>query len=170
MTPRYPEPAANRAELIDHIREARASLESLISPLTVDQCLTPLGDWSIRDHLAHLGAWLGKAIALIQDEPAYRGLGLSAPPADPRDYDSINAILHDRDQSLALEEVVARWNERDASIQAALMLASDRELRRPMPPDEPDGRSLLAAVANNTYEHYIEHEFTIREGLDRLRP
>ena len=167
MTIDYPPPATNRAELIERIREARASLAALLSPLVVEQIIRPLDDngWSIRDHLAHLSAWSGKALAIIQDRPAYQGLGLISPPSDPRDYDSINALLHARDLSLSLDEVVARWGERDGEVLAALMLASDRDLRRPTLPGEPDGPSVLAAVANNTYEHYIEHEAWIRRNL-----
>jgi hypothetical protein len=168
VTTDYPLPATNRIELIERIRDARASLETLLSPLTSDQVLVPLGDWSIRDHLAHLAAWTGKALALLNNRPAHEGLGLPSPPADPRDYDAINTLLRARDESLTLEDVIVRWGSRDGEILAMLMLASDRDLRRPTPAGEPDGRTVLAAVANNTYEHAIEHEAWIREGLAKL--
>jgi len=168
MTIDYPPPATNRAELIERIREARESLEALLSPLTSDQVLMPLGDWSVRDHLAHLAAWTGKALALLNNRPAHEGLGLLSPPADPRDYDAINALLQARDESLTLEEIIVRWGSRDGEILATLMLASDRDLRRPTPAGEPDGSTILAAVANNTYEHSIEHETWIRQSLAKL--
>jgi len=48
---------------------------------------------------------------------------------------------------------------------AALMLASDAELRAASEEGEIDGRTVLAVVAANTYEHSIEHETWIREKL-----
>jgi len=170
MAIEYPPPATNRAELIERIEAQRASLVALLSPLTAEEMTEPRGDWTLKDHIAHLTAWAGKAVALIQDLPAYKGLGLISPPADPRDYDSINAVLHGRDRSLPLEEVVARWGQRHGEVLAVLMLASDRDLRLPTLPGEPDGPSMLAAVANNTYEHSMEHELWIRQALARTTP
>jgi hypothetical protein len=152
-------------ELMERILTQRASLEDLLSPITAQEMEVVHGDWSIKDHLAHLNAWCGKAVAVLTGRPAYTGLGLIRPPDNPRDYDSINAIIHARDQSLPLEEVVATSGQRHSEILAALFMVSDADLRQPVPPDEPDGPTVLALVANNTYEHSIEHEAYIREAL-----
>ncbi|HLF71174.1 MAG TPA: DinB family protein [Dehalococcoidia bacterium] len=160
-------PAANKQELIERILEQRASLEALLSPLTVEQATEPLapGGWSVKDHIAHLTAWAGKAIAALQDAPVYQGLGLIRPPADPRDYEAINVVLHDRDKYLSLEDVVEAFGRRHSELLGALMLASEMDLRRPADEGEIDGRTVLAVVAANTYEHSIEHEGWIREKL-----
>src|SRR5688572_29400128 len=99
----YPPPPATKLELIERILLQRASLEALLSPITAAEMEVVHADWSFKDHLAHLTAWCGKAVAVLTGRPAYQGLGLSAPPANPRDYDSINDILYARDQFLPLE-------------------------------------------------------------------
>src|SRR5687767_9054703 len=112
MTMEFPPPAATKMELIELILAQRASLEALLSPLTAEEMEVVRGDWSIKDHLAHLTAWSGKAVAVLVGQPPYVGLGLNGPPANPRDYESINATMHARDQFKALEEVIEASGQR----------------------------------------------------------
>jgi hypothetical protein len=169
LTTEFPPPAANKAELIERVMQQRLSLDALVAPLSAAEMLQPLGGWSVRDHIAHLNVWAGKALAVLQNRPPHDGLGLEWPPADPRDVDTLNAFFHERTRDVPLEDVLEESGRLHTEVLTALMLASERLLHRPMPPDEPDGRTVLAVVAANTYEHSIEHETWIREGLAGLR-
>ncbi len=151
----------DKAELLTQIREARAALERTVDRLSEAQ-LTALGpdSWSGKDHLAHLAAWEGKIVAVMEGRPAHEGLGLDEATYRGANIDEINAHLHERDRDRPLPDVLATFRRTHGRLLAALEALPEAELTRPY--ESADAGDVLAdGIAGNTYEHYEEHQATI---------
>ena len=167
MTIELPPRTDSRDELVLRITFERGRFQALLDRLSDDTKLAPLpaGDWSINDHVAHLTAWAGKALAAIEGRPAHVGLGLESPPADPRDYDAINEVLRARDATLSCIEAEERMRVAYEDVVAALRRLKDADLYRPWGDDDLDGATVGEVVSADTYEHCLEHGAWLRERL-----
>ena len=56
-----------KQELIAKLEAARAQLEAAIEPLTSEQMIAEraIGDWSVKDVLAHLAMWTARCVTLV---------------------------------------------------------------------------------------------------------
>ena len=56
-----------KQELLSKLEAARAQLETAIEPLTPEQMVTEraIGDWSVKDVLAHLAVWTSRCVTLV---------------------------------------------------------------------------------------------------------
>lgn len=163
MTIEFPPTPENRYELIWLLERHWRSLDALIAGLREAEIVAPLDDWSVKDHVSHLAAWQGKALAVLQGLPAHEGLGLSAELYESLDTDGINSVLHETWRTIPVVEAIAALHHGHARVAASLQSIPWAELEAPV--GGPDGRSVLEVVAANTYEHYIEHETWIRQQL-----
>ncbi len=152
----------DKTELLARIREARAALERTVDRLSEAQLTAPGPDgWSGKDHLAHLAAWEGKIVAVMEGRPAHEGLGLDEATYRGASIDEINARLHERERERPLPEVLAGFRETHGRLLAALEALPEAELSRPY--QSADAGDVLAdGIAGNTYEHYEEHQATIK--------
>jgi uncharacterized protein (TIGR03083 family) len=151
----------DKAELLTRIREARAALDRTVDRLGEAQLTTPGPDgWSGKDHLAHLAAWEGKIVAVMEGRPAHEGLGLDEAAYRGANIDEINAHLHERDRDRPLPDVLAAFRRTHGRLLTALEALPEAELTRPY--ESADAGDVLAdGIAGNTYEHYEEHQATI---------
>jgi uncharacterized protein (TIGR03083 family) len=161
-----------KAELLERISSARATLDQAIAALSEPQLAAPGpdGGWSVKDHLAHLTAWEHKLLAMIQGQPGYLGLQIDAATYASSNLDELNAILHARFQSLgaaaALDEARQSYRQLVAGIEALPAAALSG---RYAPADDPeDARRVIDGIANNTYEHYDEHRAAIEQIVASL--
>ena len=116
------------------------------------------GGWAAKDHLAHLWAWEGKVLAILEGRQAYEGLGIPEESYRTRDIDGINELVHERTRDMLAPDVVEELRTTHARLMAALATATDEDLAKPyVPQDSTDERRLVDGVVGNTYEHYDEH-------------
>ena len=171
MTIEFPPRPATKNELLSRIHRQRESLERLLATLSPDELTCVLEDWSVKDHLAHIAAWLGAARASLAGLRMWQGLGLPGAPANARDWDAINATLYSLWRDVPLGEVLARWQRDHQSTVSVIEAASQAALDSAHgEPDAPEGRTVMDVVSANTYEHYLEHETWIRQQLaNRVR-
>jgi hypothetical protein len=162
MTIEFPPRPLTIAVLLDRIREQRLAVESLFAATPEAELVTPPVDWSPKDHIAHLVAWHGGALAVLRGLPSHEGLGVSESEAGLAD-DALNVILHARWQAVPPSGVLAAFRSTLAEIEAELATRSDADLFRKLRIDEPEGRALMDVVVANTYEHAIEHLVWIAE-------
>lgn len=107
------------------MRDAERDLFGALDPAIRDRPMRP-GDWSPKDHQAHLTAWKGRQASRI------RSIRLGEPyPVDDREDDVINAELQATRADWPWEAIVAEADEVNATLQAevracgsALLLAS----------------------------------------------
>lgn len=148
------------AHLAERIRQARATLEQLIGPLS-DEALTrpgPEEGWSIKDHLAHLAAWPQKLLAIVRGRPAYEGLQVDEATYGTTGMDGLNAILYERHKDRPLADVLADFRQSYQELLSVLAGLTDADLSRPYHPADPnDTRQLVDGIIDNSYGHDLEH-------------
>jgi hypothetical protein len=130
--------------------------------------LTKVGKdgWTVKDHLAHIGAWEHSLLALVEGQDRAAAMGVSE---TPEGTDAINEriqMLHAKDTP---EEALAYFRDSHAQLVAGLGKLSDADLQQPyshfQPSDPDEKRPAIGWVAGNTYEHYAEHIAWINQLL-----
>ena len=110
-------------------REAEREIFGSIDPGARDRPMRP-GDWSPKDHQAHLTLWKGR------QADRYEAVRNGRPPlVDPREDDEINAELHATRADWAWDDLVAeadavsqRLESEVAAVDPAVLLSEDRLL------------------------------------------
>lgn len=131
----------------ERMRAEHARLEALLAGIPDEQFVRPgaLGEWSVKDMLAHITFWEQRLIAYINGARE----SLIQPGEDEQaGIDRINAgvLAANRDRPLA--EVRAAF---DASYQQTLALVET------LGDDDLANEELSGLVAGDTFEHYREH-------------
>lgn len=119
------------------------------------------GQWAVKDHLVHIGAWELSLLGLLDGEDRRTAMGV---PAVPEDTDAINEAVWLAHRDETSEEAIAFSRESHVRLMRRLGTMTDADLRRsynhyqPNDPRDPgDDRPVVEWVAGNTYEHYAEH-------------
>jgi hypothetical protein len=159
-----------KSDVLNCISAGYDQIETLVASLTEAQLTeSPAGGWSIKDHLVHLTAWERLLLHRVQGHAEREHEVLRLDPAAYAalsDWDSINAIIYQRGRDRPLTDVLAEFRDVSREVVTAVEHATDDELARPWPPDEPGAPPLIANVAGNTYEHFAEHLDDIHAILD----
>jgi hypothetical protein len=150
------------ADVRERIQREWTALEETIGHLTETELTQPgpQGEWSVKDHLAHLTGWEQYLLAVLNRESAPAVFGLDQATFAALDTDGLNAGLHERTRDWSLADVLAAHQRTHERVLEALAALSDADLRRPVAEfwaDPTDGRPVLCKIAGNTYEHYAEH-------------
>lgn len=156
-----------RLDLLARINGAMAELDGTIAPLSDARLAAPGpgGDWSIADHLYHLGAWRRKVIAQMQGGDIPAALGIERALWDDDEIDAINAAIHQQGAALTASEALASFRDAHRVLLTALADFPEADFGRPGYPDQPDGGPMVAYIAGNSYEHDAEHLGYIRALL-----
>jgi hypothetical protein len=147
---------ADGLSFLDEEREAWRPFEALLG-LSDDQLSAPVPeahDWSGRDLMGHLLAWMGTwtgiaaELALGPESPAFEAL-----EATDGDWETqgpeINARLQREWSSLPLAEVRRRFASMPGELRGYLtVIPESRWLKNP---------ARLESLLENTTEHYAEH-------------
>ncbi|MPZ49377.1 MAG: ClbS/DfsB family four-helix bundle protein [Dehalococcoidia bacterium] len=166
MTIEYPPSPHSVAALLDLVRQTRASLNVLIDNLTEAEMLIALGDWSVKDHLAHITAWERRLLATLLNQPPQDAFGIDAATYSVSSTDQLNDFIYERERFRHLPVVAASYTETHRDLLTALGALTDADLATPF---AVESGTMLEHIAVNTYEHYIEHETWIRAGLAKVK-
>lgn len=133
-----------RDELLRRARETHTRLEELLAGLPAEEQTHAgvTGDWSVKDHLAHLTWWEQSVIRTLAGEPN----PIAAIPGGADGEDAINAYVFAQNRERSLADVRAAF---DASYQAMLHLIATA------PDDVFDARHDW--ISGNADSHYDEH-------------
>lgn len=156
----------NKQELVTRLYRERTRFLQVISKLDADELAAPnaLGEWSVKDLLAHFIAHEQRALdqlnAARRGEP-YVWSELS--------NDAYNAQQVQVRRVLTSEQMRAAWDESFAQVIASVEALSDADF-------EPTGSVCIllddtidGALANNSYEHYLEHLPEVVHWAKRVR-
>jgi hypothetical protein len=163
---------STKSDLLHRLAESWLGLDAKISALSEAQ-LTRVGPdgWSTKDHLAHISAWEGSLIALLEGRDRRAAIGLVGAEAESTgdDVDAINALIQRRSQDRSLADVLAAFRETHRQCVSAIARLSDEDLARPyshfQPNDPANSHPVIGWIAGNTYEHYDEHAGWIAQLL-----
>ena len=181
-----------RAELLARTREAYEEYTRTIDALSESKLSEPdtIGDWSVRDVIAHVGAdqlWMAGQIEALQFEmlPTVASCyGIDTPvPAgvDLATQDGRNAWQRERLRGLSLEEVRQMASEAHARLLAVIATLSDAQLAEPLavgqlgtvghirkPNEGEPAWPLWEWLRGVTYHHYADHTNALRALGDQL--
>ena len=160
----------DKATLLNTIQTARARFEELLAPLSEAQlCSSTLeGEWTIKDIMAHIAEW--ELICARWLEEFLRGE--TPQPSERLDMESNDRIYQKyRDRSLAevrrLFDSAHQQFLRQVNLLAEAYSENDLNAAHRFAWTESwPGFSLIAAIADNSYEHYQDHGEQIRRWLD----
>jgi hypothetical protein len=148
----------NKSELLDQIRQGRTTWEALLAQVEPERLTEPgvEGDWSLKDVIAHIAFWEGRAVKRLQ--AVARG---KAPTPHPiiknLDTDDANAWIYNQNENRPLAEVQAEEQALYEQLLAALEPISDADLFTPSRFAWLDGNALWETIPGNSYGHYEEH-------------
>jgi hypothetical protein len=105
--PCYNAIAMTKQELITNLETARQRLEKAIEPLTPEQMMTEraLGDWSVKDALAHLAVWTARCVTVVFS--AEQGIKPREIDAMLDQYEALNAADYMTQKERPLELILA---------------------------------------------------------------
>jgi hypothetical protein len=161
-----PEPIIEKTELLERMQDGYAQFEAFLASLEEEQMTIPgvNGNWSIKDHIAHLLAWQDHLQELLQGV-----LDGKEPPKPVQEFsivDEINDYIYQKHKDRPLAEVLVAFRASYQRVLSTVRAISQERLNAPFPwygDDNPIG----PLVAGDTYHHYEEHSKIIRNWLQR---
>lgn len=162
----------DKTTLMNSIQTEYGQFESLIAPLTEMQlCTVPFeGEWSIKDIIAHIAVWEQLCTRWLEECVS----GKTPHPSERVDQESNERIYRaNRDYSLAEIQKLSQQAHQEFLNQMDVLFqkiseedinASQRYAWTEFWP----GSSLIAVIADNSYEHYNDHVQQIRSWLDKI--
>ena len=160
----------DKTTLLKTIQTEYAQLESIVVPLSETQlCAAPSeGAWSIKDIMAHVAVWEHICTRWLAEFLR----GVTPQPSERTEVGVNDRIYHENwDCSPAeVRELFHRAHQEFLQqVNLLTQTLSEEELnashRFAWTEDWP-GASLLAVIADNSYEHYHDHAQQIRHLLD----
>ncbi len=144
-----------KMELLEKLRSGRERLEATIAGLDEADMARPgvVGDWSVKDVLAHIAAWEAELVTALW----YITLGRRPRLADIRNVDSWNARRYQENKDRPLDRVLADYHGIYTQLLQRVDKLSDDELNDPGRYDWTQGRPLADVIAENSYAHEEEH-------------
>jgi hypothetical protein len=164
-----------RVELMERIEAAWAELDQALIDLDAHQiALRPAtGEWSIKDHLAHLTVWMHSAAAILTGERRPEAMGVDDAVWETRDEDRINEQIEERWAGRAPADVLAALRTAQARLRELIGAMSDEDLARAyshFQPDDPpyNPAPVVGWIAGNTFGHVEMHLPGIRAVRDQV--
>ncbi len=148
--------------LLNDMQKGYTDFEALLSSLSEQQMTTAgvNGKWSVKDNLAHLIAWQGRTLNLLQ---AIRQ-GVELPdPTPSMTEEQINEKFYQENKFLPLDKVLTDFRSTYSQMVNAVQMTSEEDLNKPI--SWLDDRPVVVYIVGNTYEHYQEHGQIIQDWL-----
>lgn len=149
-------------ELIKQIETEWDNLQAALDGLTEEQMHQPgvVGEWSIKDILAHITAWQTRLIAtLFKVEKGFT----PDTTEGGETVDQLNEKFYQEMKDRSFDQV---WDDLDASyhqILGRLKGWKEKDLCDAKRFKWMNGQPFVEYVAGDSYEHYAEHAAQIRE-------
>ncbi len=158
-----------RAIILERMAEERAAFEQAIAGLDATQMTVSkvIGDWTIKDILAHITAWERDLIGWL--ETAQRGLPPPIPPVGGWDayIEEFNAQVYAANRDRPLDQVMADFD----AVYKRLMV-----MLRALPDDPADplwavweGKKPPWGLIATFYEHYRDHRQPIEAWRQSIK-
>ena len=147
----------NKIEIIAALENSHERLVEVIEELTPEEMSTPgvVGDWTIKDLLAHLTRWEAELVKLLWQVP--QGIQPTTILNQNISLDEINAHWHDEDQARPLERILKDFHGVREQTIRRLDHFKDDDLNNPQRYSWLGGRPLWMWVAEDSFEHDLEH-------------
>lgn len=156
----------DKARILDEMYTKFAALENILAPLDETQMTREgvIGDWSIKDVLAHITAWQHRLLVWLHAATQNEEPAISGPDSD-EEMDRLNEQFYEENKSRPLDDVLAGFRATYLQIVNDVQVLNDEDLTDPHRFTWMKGNPLWYVVAGDTYEHYQEHSGSIQEWL-----
>jgi hypothetical protein len=151
-------------ELMEAIQREWRALMRTVAELGAEQMIRANpGEWSIKDHLAHLAEWEQYLLRYhLGGEAAHVVLGVAEAEIESLGEDGLNAVIFQRNRHRSFDDVMRGLRRSHREVLEVLEKTPFQELLKPRYADDPDQRPALNWVIGNTCDHYREHRAAIR--------
>ncbi len=155
-----------KQELLETLITVRASWEALLSQVGPDRMQLPgvTGEWSVKDIVAHVAAWERRAVAWLK---AVQVGTWPEPPDWPVNLseDGLNAWIYAANRGRRVQDVLNESRQGFDELIEALELVPEQDLSAIGRFAWLEGKSLIASIGGNTFEHYRVHAEAIGAWL-----
>jgi len=160
----------DKTTLLNTIQTEYERFESLLAPLNEAQLCTATGngEWSVKDIMAHIAVWEQLCTRWLEEFLR----GVTPQPSERLDMESNERIYREhQDHSLtqvqklfydAHQQFLQQVDLLTQKLSEEDLNGSDRFAWTKLWP----GSSIIAVIADNSYEHYHDHAQHIRHWLD----
>ncbi len=150
--------------LLEKVETRYRAFEDLLAPLDSWQLTTPgvVGEWSIKDVLAHLTVWQKRLLTIL--EAACQGREQEASSVAQMaadDVERLNQTFYAAARARPLREVWAVFHASYVQVKQAIAALSQKVQRDPERFAWLDEAALQRLIAGSTYEHLEEHMLPI---------
>ncbi len=156
-----------KSELLTRNEQERAALVALVDALPAASRGEPgaLGEWSVKDTIAHLAAW--ERLFLGWYEGGVHGLEVSVPAEGYtwRQMDELNEDIYRAWRDAPWEEVLARWQETSGAMCDVIEGVPEDELFAPAKYAWTGKTSIAGYAWPCAGEHYRWARTEIEKGL-----
>ena len=148
--------AKTKKELLDSIQTTRELLEKKFSKLTPTQMVYPgsMGDWSVKDILAHLVDWEQRFIGWYQVGLQGEVPETPAPGMTWRELPKLNQAGYEQHKDDSLENVLAQFEKSYQEILRLVEGMEEQEIFEAKYYEWTGDSSLLPWIVANTSSHY----------------
>ncbi len=161
----------SKAELLQDIRVERRRLENILAGLAPDEIIKPgvVGEWSVKDVLAHLTAW--EQLFLSWYEAGLQGRVAETSPVgmSAKAIDALNQIIYDQYRLCSMEEVLEKFQNSYQQVLAAVEAIPEEDLFAAGRYEWTGKWNLADYVAGNTCNHYHWAKNKIRQAKEKIR-
>jgi uncharacterized protein (TIGR03083 family) len=154
-----------RDELLEALKAARAKLDAALAGMSPEELTAPgpLGDWSVKDLLAHVTGW--DVDLLTNLGKVKRGQKPGRTKWDSAGIQAQNEAWHAELKDRPLERVVADYDGVHLQLLRVVRSLSDAELEAPA--DWLQGRPLFKYFVDHVVTHEDEHAVELAEWRQR---
>jgi hypothetical protein len=158
LAAQYPDSPRAKTVLLERIDHEWDAVNRLLVFLAPAQLEAPLaGDWSPKQHMAHLTAWERYLMVNVLDgEPGHAALGDDGASYTHVSMEQANAAIARQAAAASLADVQAEFIAVHAALHLRLEEMGWDDLLQPRSGGG-ESRSALDHIVANTYEHYLEH-------------
>jgi uncharacterized protein (TIGR03083 family) len=127
-----PRPTSKDELLAAMVRE-RAKLDGVLDPLTPAQMVAPgvVGEWSVKDMLAHLAEWEGMALGWYRAGLRGEAPEVPAPGYKWNETPRLNRAIFEKHRERPLDEVVAWFRSSREEMRGVIESLTDEQLFTP---------------------------------------
>jgi hypothetical protein len=147
----------NKAEVLSALENSRTQLQQAIEGLTPEEMTQPgtLGEWSIKDILAHISRWEAELIQILYQ--IQQGSAPKIPDYSTADFQRLNAQFVLESQSRSLQQIKDDLLAVRKQTLKRIEQIPEKDLSDPRRFPSLGGSSLAQVIEAYTFEHDSEH-------------
>ncbi len=155
-----------RDQVLLALKDSRTKMEAALRGLTDEQLLEPgvMGEWSVKDILAHLTAWEAEVVTRLAKLQAGKKIQSVVPAGDS--IDSLNAKWYQEHKDRDLDRVLTDFRGVREQMIRQVDSLNDQQLALPLPWSKAD--TIENLIAWNSYDHEPEHAEQIQKWRKNL--